>query len=252
MLITGQLGYIGSHLFPHFKNDWNLQCCDYQNPYYSDFSEIRDQEFDAIIHLAASASVTQSLNDPYACLNNNAFKLIPFIKNNKIGKFIFASTGGAIYGDRHFAKENEASWAGCRSPYGQSKFLAEEIIRRLCPNNHCILRLGNVYGGHDEDRAEWAAHTHFRKDDPIVVYGGDQCRDFVRIETVCQAFVQAAKYGGPFGTYNIGSGVETKVSFIAQQYGRERNVEVVYKPKREGEIDFVSLDVSSARQAGLL
>ena len=178
IFITGASGYIGSHLIPallkRIKSNEGFMQCDLVDG--QDFVKLRGAKFDTVIHLAAHSSVTQSLRDPDECLDNNAFKLIPFLMNNKIGKLVFTSTGGAIYGNTHFAKEEEASWNGCISPYGQSKYLAEQIIRRLHPN-HTILRLGNVYGGDDSNRLELAAHARFKKDDPIIVYGGEQTRE---------------------------------------------------------------------------
>ena len=244
ILLTGHKGYIGSHLM----QDIDAEGCDIKDGH--DFGDIRGHEYDAVIHLAALASVTASMKDPDGCLDNNAFKLIPFLRENKIGKLVFASTGGAIYGNRHYAKEEEASWDGCISPYGQSKYLAEKIIRPLCPN-HAILRFGNVYGGNDRDRQEAAAHAHFREDDPIVVYGGTQTRDFVHVSIICRALIKAAT-SDIIGTFNLGSGVETSVATIAEEFSLKRNVPIRYAQARVGEIDFVSLNITRAREAGLV
>jgi UDP-glucose 4-epimerase len=244
LLITGDKGYIGSHLVQLMSGE----SCDMKDG--QDFGNIRGRMFDTVIHLAAHASVTQSLEDPDECLDNNAFKLIPFLTCNRIGRLVFSSTGGAIYGNRHFAKEEEASWNGCVSPYGQSKYLAEQIIRRLHPN-HVILRFGNVFGGNDRDRKEAAAHAHFRMDNPIVVYGGTQTRDFVHIDVICKALIKATVLDMA-GTFNIGSGVETSVASIAEEFSATRNVPIVYEPARLGEIENVSLDITRARDAGLV
>lgn len=251
ILVTGASGYIGSHLISHIVSlqpNRDILVCDLASG--EDFGLIKDAKFDIVIHLAAHASVTESLKDPDECLANNAFKLVSFLRNNEIGKLVFTSTGGAIYGDKHFAKEEDASWNGCISPYGQSKYLAEQIIRRMHPN-HAILRLGNVYGGKDTERKELAAHAHFMADDPIVVYGGKQARDFVHVDVVCEALLRATRFD-LVGTFNLGSGEETQVSDVAEKFSRARNVPVVYQPARHGEIEYVSLDVTKARKAGLL
>lgn len=258
ILVTGAAGYIGSNLTPKLLPEIiGFSRCDLEEG--CDFVNIRGQQFDTVIHLAAHSSVTKSLADPDECLNNNAFKLIPFLRNNKIKHLIFTSTGGAIYGEKHFAKESDASWGGCISPYGQSKYLAEKIIRELQPN-HTILRLGNVVGGGNElQRLELAAHARFQTDDPIVVYGGDQTRDFIHVDDVCGAIIRAMvrntefNFGiGTIGTFNIGSGVETRVGDVAENYSRDRGVPVRYAMARPGEIVNVSLDVTKARKAGLL
>lgn len=215
-----------------------------------DFALISGAKFDTVVHFAAHSSVTQSLLDPDECLDNNAFKLISFLTNNKIGKFIFMSTGGAIYGNLLGAKEENAGWSGCISPYGQSKLLAEEIIRRLQPN-HTILRLGNVYGGNDSDRLELAMHARFKKDDPIVVYGGHQIRDFVHVDVVCEAIFRAI-HGDAEGTYNIGSGRGQRIMDVAEEISKERGIPMSVRPARAGEIDYVSLNVDRAKRVGLL
>lgn len=249
-LITGQAGYVGSHLIPYLlaRNPEPFLQCDLKT--HGDFADLTGCEFDTVVHLAASASVTQSLKDPDACLDNNALKLIPFLTKNKIRRLIFTSTGGAIYGEKHQAKEEDANWNGCISPYGQSKYLAEQIIHRLQPN-HVILRLGNVYGGDDSDRLELAAHARFKRDNPITVYGGNQVRDFVHVNIVCRA-IHTALTSDITGTFNIGSGEATQVSTIAEKIGFERNVPVVYESARAGEITHISLDVTKAREAGLI
>jgi UDP-glucose 4-epimerase len=245
ILVTGSAGYIGSHFLSHF--DVSLHTCDLLTG--ADFGEIEGQEFGTVIHLAAHASVTESLLRPDECLDNNAFKLIPFLTRNKIRRFVFASTGGALYGEKEKAKEEEANWDGCISPYGQSKYIAEQIIRRLQPN-HVILRLGNVYGGNDIGRRELAACAHFRLDDPIVVYGTGQTRDFIHIDAVCSAIMKAA-YGDMVGTFNIGSGFTTDVHDWALRFSYDRNVPVAYAPARAGEVVHTSLDITKAQKAGL-
>jgi UDP-glucose 4-epimerase len=251
ILVTGSAGYIGSNLTPKlFEYGFGgFAAADLK--YGQDFAQLQDHQFDVVIHLAAHSSVTQSLRDPDECLNNNAFKLIPFLQNNKVGKLVFTSTGGAIYGENGYAREEEASWSGCISPYGQSKYLAEQIIRRLHPN-HTILRLGNVIGGGNVlQRLELAAHARFETDDPIVVYGGDQTRDFVHVDDVCGAIIRAA-FGDVIGTFNIGSGKATRVAAVAENYAADRNVKIRYAKARPGEIVNVSLDITKAQKAGLL
>lgn len=250
VLLTGYAGYIGSNLIPKLLEEVEgFRGCDLSNGY--DFADVYGESFDTVIHLAAHSSVTKSLADPDECLDNNAFKLIPFLRQNDIGKLIFTSTGGAIYGEKHFAKEEDASWNGCISPYGQSKYLAEKIIRQLHPN-HVILRLGNVIGGGNEmQRLELAAHARFQTDNPIVVYGGEQTRDFVHVDDVCGAII-TAMYSPVIGTFNIGSGKETKVSQVAENYAKERGVEIRYAMARPGEITNVSLNIDKAIREGLL
>lgn len=247
LFITGHLGYIGTHLArtPNFY----FHGCDLREG--QDYRDKHHGLHNTVIHLAASVSVTDSFDYPDEYFYNNAIGLIPFLTHNKVNRFIFISTGGAMYGNARLAKEDEARWSLCKSPYAQSKYLAEQIVRQLCPN-HVILRLGNVYGGNTSVRGEASVHAHFAQDNPIVMYGGNQTRDFVHIDVVCDAIRKAVSDPTIEGTFNIGSGVETRVSDIAEQFSAQRGVPIVRRPARPGEVDYISLDITRAKQAGLL
>lgn len=246
IFITGHRGYIGTHLaqlLPGFIG------CDLK-----DGEDYRTKQFglhNTVIHLAASVSVLESFARPDDYLHNNALGLIPFFQNNTIRRFIFISTGGALYGNTHQAKEKDARWSSCLSPYAQSKYLAEQIVRMHC-NEHVILRLANVYGGEMSIRGEANVHAHFAKDNPIAVYGGNQTRDFVHIDDVCRAIVTALADESIVGTFNIGSGKGTPIIEIAEEFSHQRGVPIELLPEREGEIDYISLDITRAKQARLL
>ena len=154
-----------------------------------------------------------------------------------------------MYGDALLAEEQDAKWNLCRSPYAQSKYLAEQVVREFCPN-HCILRLANVFGGDDSVRGEAACHAHFVLDNPIVVYGGEQVRDFVHINKVRDAIYIAAQ-GSMVGTYNIGTGIPVKVLDLAASISAARGVPVVIEPSR-GEIQYITLDPRKAMSVGLI
>jgi UDP-glucose 4-epimerase len=252
VLITGNCGYIGSHLskilqergIPFTGCDWK------HGGFDGDYRFLPEDDYDVVIHLAASVSVTGSFSQPLEYFHNNAFGLRDFLFDSEPKRIIFISTGGAMYGDKVLAREEDARYDLCLSPYAQSKFIAEEIVRR--ENNHCILRLANVYGGDTSIRGEAAVHAHFAQDDPIVIYGGKQTRDFIHIDKVCGAIIKALEDPTITGTFNIGSGVETSIIDIANEYSHQRNVPVEIKPERAGEVQHISLDITKAKEAGLL
>lgn len=241
VLVTGHCGYIGSHFF----EPW-MEGCDLK--FGQDFAGIKGKSYDVVVHLAASVSVTESFNKAEEYFRNNCFKLLAFLNNNTVWKMVFASTGGAMYGDKIGAKEDDAYWGNCKSPYAQSKYLAEEVILTLC-RDYVILRLGNVFGGDQSIRGEANVHAHFAQDDPIVVYGGEQTRDFVHVESVVKALRHALN-SNALGTFNIGSGLETSISKLAQYYSHNRQVQIEYRPPRHGEVNRISLDCSAALKAG--
>lgn len=248
MLITGDLGYIGTHLRTMFPD---AEGCDIKRG--QDYRDINGREFDVVVHLAAWVSVIGSLRTgaALAYFQNNAVGLVNFLTRNRVERLIFLSTC-ALYGNAHLAHEADATWEHCLNPYSQSKLLAENTIHTYHPlDSHVILRLGNVYGGSYAARGEAAVHANFETANPIVVYGGNQTRDFVHIGTVCQA-IRAAVQGEMMGTYNIGSGRETRIGELADHYSLTRGVPIQYLPPRSGETEYISLNCDRARRDGLI
>jgi UDP-glucose 4-epimerase len=215
-----------------------------------DYSCLAGNFYDIVFHLGAISTIMDSFDRADEMMTTNALNLIPFFKNNTVGKFIFSSTG-AIYGNMtHPMREDEAKWMDCISPYAQTKYVAEGIIRNMCPN-HVITRFGNVFGGDYGPREEWLAPTHFMIDDPIVVYGGKQIRDFVHVDIVCKALIEAARHDVT-GTFNIANGVGVPLIEVAELFSKIRKVPIIFKDHRQGDAVYVVLDVTKARESGLI
>ena len=255
VLVTGHRGYIGTHLVPMLEAaEHQVEGRDLQDG--QDYRDIRGRQFDCVIHLAAFVSVTESMQQPERYMENNGSGVAAFLRENEVRRFILASTGGAMYGDARLAKEEDVisvSDLNRLSPYAHSKLMAErftQVYQSSSGKSWCVLRLANVFGGDYSVRGEAAVHARFQQDDPITVYGGDQTRDFIHINAVCDAFKRAITLG--HGIYNIGSGVETNISDLAKFYGDVRGVPVVYHPARSGEVQYISLDCTRAHQDGLL
>lgn len=252
ILVTGSKSYLGSYLMPMLCREFPtaaISVCDQKDG--QDYRFLTGFEFDIVIHLGALSTIIDSGKRADELLDINAFGLLDFFKFNKVGRFIFPSTGGAIYGNRTTpAKEEEATWTGCVNPYSQSKYIAEKIIRSACPR-HTILRLGNVFGGDMDGRTEALVLTHFKNDNPIVVYGGCQTRDFVHIFIVCQAIINAIKLDVS-GTYNIANGESVKLVDLAKEFSKRRGVPFDFLPHRPEEMVDVALDVTVARKAKLI
>ena len=252
ILITGSGGYIGTRLlemvckeFPHAA----IFDCDTKNK--QDYARTRGYTFDVVFHLGAISTIMDSFARADEMMETNALNLIPFFQNNIVKKIIFSSTG-AIYGNMtHPMKEDEAKWMDCLCPYAQTKYVAEGIIRRMCPN-HMIARFGNVFGGDYGPREEWLAPTHFMRDNPIVLYGGEQIRDFVHVDIVCKALIEAARRPDVVGTFNIANGEPVRLADVANLFSESRHVPIVYEKHRDGDASYVVLDVTKAREAGLI
>jgi UDP-glucose 4-epimerase len=241
ILITGGAGFIGSHIVDAYLQLGhrvvildNLSSGKKENiPPKAVFYEmdlldpqverlIRDENIEVINHHAAQISVTHSVTDPLEDANINimgSIKLLESAKSCGVKKFIFASTGGAIYGvqDSFPADENHA----CRpeSPYAISKFSVENYLtfyKKTYGLNTIILRYSNVYGPRQDPHGEAGVVAIFcqkllKKSLPTIFGDGEQTRDFVSVLDVAQANVVALN--SPLtGTFNISTGKETTVN----------------------------------------
>jgi UDP-glucose 4-epimerase len=252
ILVTGSSSYIASGVLPRLYRAFPtalISLCDLKNG--QDFGEFKGHHFNVVLHIGALSTIVDSGSKADYMLDVNAFRILKFLRNNTVDKILFPSTGGAIYGNRTTpAKESDATWSGCVNPYSQSKYIAERIIRELC-HNHTILRLGNVFGGDMDSRTEALVLTHFAHDNPIIVYGGDQTRDFVHLDVVSEAFIKAIQLDVT-GTFNIANGESIRLMDLAEKFSAYRQVPIEMRPHRPEEMIDVALDVTAAKKAGLI
>lgn len=253
ILITGSSGYVGSHLLKAVAKKYPLAAisiCDTKEG--QDYGRLGGHEFDIVYHLGAMSILGGSVELADKMMQVNALDLIPFFQNNKVGKFVFSSSG-AVYGERDTpAKEEDAHWNSCLNPYSQSKFVAEGIIRRMHQNSF-IARFGNVFGGLVPPRDEVLAMTHFKNDNPITVYGGDQIRDFIHVDLICQALIKAGSSTMNItGIYNLAHGKSTRLGDLAEYFGKQRGVHVIYKSARKEDVVNTMLDVTKAKSFNLI
>ena len=176
-----------------------------------------------VFHLAAQIDVRRSVSDPVYDLDLNVggtIKLLELAREHEVARFLFASTGGAIYGegDGRDLPLDESAETRPDAPYGQSKNAAEgylSLYRRLYGLEATSLRLGNVYGPRQDPHGEAGVVAIFCRAllsgaTPRVFGGGEQTRDYIYVADVAAAFV-AASEATSCGTYNVGTGVETSV-----------------------------------------
>lgn len=273
ILITGGAGFIGSHIVDAYLQSGhrvvildNLSSGKKKNiPSKAVFYEmdlldpqveklIRDENIEVINHHAAQISVTHSVTDPLEDANINiigSIRLLESAKSCGVKKFIFASTGGAIYGvqDSFPADENHA----CRpeSPYAISKFSVENYLtfyRKTHGLNTVILRYSNVYGPRQDPHGEAGVVAIFcqkllKKSQPTIFGDGEQTRDFISVLDVAQANVVALN--SPLtGTFNISTGKETTVNELLQNIARMtgNGLTPQYGAPRKGELQRSVID----------
>jgi len=168
---------------------------------------------------------------------------------------VFASTGGAMYGDDAVRPTPETATIDPGAPYGASKAAAEIYVRlwaRTCGLPHTICRLGNVYGPRQRGDGEAGVvaifATRLRAGLPVVLYGnGSPTRDYVHVGDVARALVAAL---GTPGLFNIATGIETPVRdvlrLVEQGVCSGRADEVALAPLRPGELSASCLDPTLA------
>jgi UDP-glucose 4-epimerase len=218
---------------------------------------------EAVFHLAAQIDVRKSISDPIHDLDLNVgatIRLLEGARRQDRCRFMFASTGGAIYGegDGRALPLGEDADRLPDAPYGQSKLAAEGYIalyRRLYGLDAVALRLGNVYGPRQDPHGEAGVVAIFcnallNDTRPTVFGDGQQTRDYIFVGDVAAAFLAAAEAGE--GAYNVGTGVETTVLELGELIAAAAGVpfEPEVAPPRLGEVQRIAID--SARAAAEL
>lgn len=284
-LVTGGAGFIGSHLSGRLIDEgWDVLVVDsLVTGHLDNLAEarsrgrikfhqldIRDEEFaraveqfvpDVVFHLAAQVSVTQSVADPLFDASVNILGTINVLEAAKragVERVVFASSGGAIYGEhvKLPAKESYARHPG--APYGISKMVVEDYFH-FYQANHGIdvvaLGLSNVYGPRQDPFGEAGVVAIFTRlmldrKRPVIYGDGMQTRDYLYVDDAVDAFVRAAGTGG--GRYfNVGTGRETTVIRIFRAIAEEVGFTElpVFSESRQGEIARSVLDPASAFKA---
>jgi UDP-glucose 4-epimerase len=277
VLVTGGAGFIGSHVADRFlaagsrvvildnlssgkrenvPRGAELHELDIGSPQAAEL--VRDGAFDIIAHLAAQIDVRRSVDDPafdarvniLGTLNlTEAVRLSPAARRTRL---VFASTGGALYGDFATPPSPETSPKDPDAPYGISKLSVEHYLAyygRVHGLDGVVLRFGNVYGPRQDPHGEAGVVAIFcgRLLDgrPLTVFGdGRQTRDYIYVGDVAAAFVTAAAAPLPpperldARAFNIGTGVETSVIKLAEMLRRAAgsSARIEFAPKRPGEL----------------
>jgi UDP-glucose 4-epimerase len=220
-----------------------------------------DQEQPEIVfHLAAQMDVRVSTARPDYDAEINVLGTLNLLEASRLSnvtRFVFTSTGGAIYGEAEQLPASEDSPIRPEAPYGQAKFAAEgycELYRRLHGLSTVSLRLGNVYGPRQDPFGEAGVIAIFcgkllEGERPTVFGDGKQTRDYIYVSDVVGAQLIVA--GNDLsGAYNVGRGDETSVLDLIEVLGGfgDKPFEAEFAPARPGEVLRNSLDPSKSKQ----
>ena len=180
------------------------------------------EQYDVLIHHAAQMDVRASVADPSfdADVNVRGFlNLAEAGRKNGLDKILFASTGGAIYGEPDYTPQDEEHPLRPVSPYGITKLTTEKYLyfyQQQYGIDYVALRYANIYGPRQNPHGEAgvvAIFTQYMLDgkQPIINGDGKQTRDYVYVGDVVDANLKALRYEGS-GIFNVGTGVETNVN----------------------------------------
>jgi UDP-glucose 4-epimerase len=221
---------------------------------------VRDTAPAVIFHLAAQIDVRKSVADPAFDSSINVggtANVLEGAREAGTRRFVFISTGGAIYGegDGQQLPLPESAPLAPMSPYGQSKQSAEGYValyERLHGLSGISLRLGNVYGPRQDPLGEAGVIAIFcgklqEGGRPTIFGDGTQTRDYIYVGDVVSAALAAAGSEAT-GAINVGTGIETDVLEIATRLGElgGGDFEPELAPEREGEVQRISIDPSRA------
>lgn len=207
----------------------------------------KSEKFDVINHHAAQMDVRRSVKDPEFDATTNILGTINLLQNSiKYGvkKFMFASTGGAVYGEQDYFPADEKHPLQPKSPYGISKLAVEKYLYFYNSEyqlNYSILRYANIYGPRQNPFGEAGVVAIFstkllKGEQPIINGHGKQSRDYVFVGDVVKANLLALKDEAS-DIYNIGTGIETDVNQLYQYINdiTKANKEEIHGPAAAGE-----------------
>jgi UDP-glucose 4-epimerase len=205
------------------------------------------EKFDVVNHHAAQMDVRRSVADPAFDANTNILGTINLLQNvikTGVKKFMFASTGGAVYGEQEYFPADEKHPTSPLSPYGISKLAVEKYLffyNAQYKLNYSILRYANIYGPRQNPFGEAGVVAIFstkllKNEQPIINGSGKQTRDYVFVGDVVKANLITLKDEAA-NIYNIGTSKETDVNQLFNMLNKiaESNKEEKHGPAAPGE-----------------
>ncbi len=275
ILVTGGAGFIGSHIVDRFVQEgYEVAVVDnlstgkrrhvnraakfYRTDIRSWWLErvFRRERPVIVCHQAAQMDVRRSVQAPMFDAETNILGTLNVLRHAiKYGvrKVLFASSGGAVYGEPEKLPVAEDHPVRPASPYGISKAVGDEYLRYFRDADgleFVSLRYANVYGPRQDPYGEAGVVGIFTQkmllgEQPIINGNGRQTRDFVYVDDVVEANV-AALNKAAHGIYNVGTGKETSVNELFSLLAGLINpaIREVHGPAKKGEQQRIALDSS--------
>ena len=266
ILVTGGAGFIGSHVADAYIQDGHevfivddlstgsehnihkharFQKMDIRNPSLKDL--FAKERFDVVNHHAAQMDVRRSVADPAFDASVNVLGGLAVLENARqygVKKIIFASTGGAIYGEQEAFPADEQHPLRPLSPYGITKLSTEKYLyyyKMVHGLDSVILRYANIYGPRQNPHGEAGVVAIFASkmiahDHPLINGDGEQTRDYTFVGDVVKANLLALQVGGS-EVFNVGTGKETDVNVLFRKLKKilDPSCPENHGPAKEGE-----------------
>lgn len=265
-LITGGAGFIASHLADKLielghavvivdnfstglKKNVNQAAVFYELDIEDKkLSQIFEKEKpDIVFHYAAQIDVRKSVENPIESAKTNILGSLNVLENCKIygvKKIVFASTGGAIYGEVDVIPTPEDYPQHPVSPYGIEKLIVERYLnfyKKEYNLDYLILRFANVYGPRQNSKGEAGVIAIFcdkmlRGEQPFINGSGGQTRDFVFVDDVVRANILGIEKD-KIGIFNVGTAKETDINTIFDSLVNLFGLKITkkYAPQKPGE-----------------
>jgi UDP-glucose 4-epimerase len=279
VLVTGGAGFIGSHIVDdllatghqvlvvddlstgkaaNLPANVELAQVDIAGPKFLEVA--RRFKPEAITHCAAQASVVVSMAEPAVDATTNIMGGLQVIRaaiETECPRFVYITTGGALYGHPVYSPSDEVHPIRPISPYGLSKWTLECYAGLLLPETipARVLRLANIYGPRQDPNGEAGVIAIFGSrmlaGEPVKIFGdGEQTRDFVYVGDVVRAHALALE-GMRSLTVNISTTQPTSVNDLFRVMAAETrySLPAIHEEERRGEIKHVTLDNRRAKEA---
>lgn len=277
ILITGGLGFIGSHISNLLMNDNNICIIDnlstgklnyLNNPNSENIIIINKdlnsldlntylKEIDYVFHLAAMVSVPLSIEKPITCNLENVtttLNLLNACVENDVKKFIFSSSS-AVYGENTNMPLKESETPQPCSPYAASKACCELYLKSFHDSyglKYNALRYFNVFGPKQDKNSPYAAvipnfiNSILENKQPIIYGDGEQTRDFIYVKDVANANISACK-SHHNGVVNVASGKRITINQLYEIVKKTlgSDIDAKYLPERLGDIKHSQADITN-------
>lgn len=287
ILLTGGAGFIGSHIIEEFPESTEFIIVDnlstghksnidsYKNVIFCEISVtdylflenlFNKHRFDAIIHLAAIASVFKCVEEPFESSEVNfraSIFLMELAYKNGVEKFVFASSAAVFGDDPALPKSEKDSTTLPISTYGVDKFASEQFLMdysRRKKLKGTAFRFFNVFGERQDPASPYSGVLSIFTDrvvtdqNRVKIFGdGKQTRDFIYVKDIVSAIklsIDSDELSG--NVYNLGTGVETSLLDVVNDLKEisSKEIDITFLDERVGDINRSVADISKIKSTG--